>query len=260
MLNTFYILRSRWQEVLLIVGLQAGSGFAASQIIKIAITNNTAAFGNLFFAALLFTIFLVVAKLLTIGFSRTSFTDGPLHYEPGTLLKIGHHYFWRVLEFEILIWIIGTGVGIGLYFAAILAAGDPERLTKESANMILLFCAALGMLLTAKPMLLGPAAIMVTDCGVFGAFGWLSWLRLSHAKILLATYIFWIAAELGKRLLITSTIALVSLSLVQGLLAVILYVKAVKTVADVYIQTEHEESEGKPEDQIDTTQDQGESY
>ena len=30
------------------------------------------------------------------------------------------------------------------------------------------------MLLVAKPMLFGPAAIMVTDCGVFGAFGWLA--------------------------------------------------------------------------------------
>ena len=63
-----------------------------------------------------------------------------------------------------------------------LAGTDPETMSKEQINTIMLYCVAGGMLLMAKPMLFGPAAIMVTDCGVFGAFGWLSWLRLFAGK------------------------------------------------------------------------------
>jgi hypothetical protein len=257
MLGTFRILRARWQEVLLITGLQGASGFAASQILQIASSNNSAAFGSLFFAALLFAIFLVVAKMLALGFARTSFTDGPMHYEPWTLFKIGHHYFWRILGYEMLVWLIGSGIGIGLWMAAILAGVNIEQQAKEPINLISISCAAGGMLLVARLMLFGPAAIMVTDCGLFGAFGWLSWLRLRRAKLLVAMYVLWIAAELGKRLLIANILAIVGFSLAQGLLALIIYVKAVKTVGEVYIQSRHTEDGFGEEPQPDMSENQG---
>ena len=113
MLNTFYILRSRWQEVLLIVGLQAASGFAFMQAMQSAQSDNAGNSDILPFAVLLFVTFSVVAKMLSLGFARTSFTDGPMHYEPWTLLKIGYHYFWRIIGFELLVALIAVSIIIG---------------------------------------------------------------------------------------------------------------------------------------------------
>jgi len=264
MLNTLHILRARWQEVLLIVGLQAAGGFAFMQAMKGGVSGADAT-EILPFAAFLFAIFAVAAKMLTIGFARTSFTDGPLHYEPWPLLKIGHHYFWRIIGFELLIGLITASVVVGLYMLSLLGGANPETMNKEQINTIALYCAAGGILLMAKPMLFGPAAILVTDCGVFGAISWLSWLRLFKAKKLLAAYVVWVAtalapsfiAQYGGRAFVENHAVMAGFAIVAGVLTLIIYVTAVKAVGDVYITTHHSENGFGDEPQKDASEDQG---
>jgi hypothetical protein len=263
MLGTLHILRMRWQEVLLIVGLQAAGGFAFLQAMKSGGDSGTVEV--LPFAALLFVTFAVVAKMLAIGFARTSFTDGPLHYEPWPLLKIGHHYFWRIVGFELLIGLITASIMIGLYMLSMLEGTNPETMSTEQTNRILLYCAAGGMLLMAKPMLLGPAAILVTDCGVFGAFGWLTWLRLFAAKTLLVAYVVWVAtalapsfiAQYGGQAFVDNYIVMAGFAIVAGVLTLVIYVTAVKVVGDVYITTHHSENGFGEEPQKDSSENQG---
>jgi hypothetical protein len=263
MLGTLHILRARWQEVLLIVGLQAASGFAFMQAMKSG-GSETEAVEILPFAALLFVIFAVVAKMLAIGFARTSFTDGPLHYEPWPLLKIGHHYFWRIVGFELFIGLITASVVVGLYMLTMIGGANPEAMNKEQMSTAMLYCATGGILLMAKPMLFGPAAILVTDCGIFGAFGWLSWLRIFKAKMLLAAYVVWIATALapsfiahyGGRAFVDNYIVMAGFAIVAGVLTLIIYVTTVKAVGEVYIATHHSENGFGDEPQKDTSENQ----
>jgi hypothetical protein len=264
MLGTFHILRMRWQEVLLIVGLQAASGFALMQAMQSGSDNaNTA--DTLPFAAFLCVMFAVVAKMLAIGFARTSFTDGPLYYEPWPLLKIGLHYFWRIIGFEMLIGLITVSVMIGLYMLTMLRDTNPETMSKDHINTNMLYCAAAGILLMAKPMLFGPAAILVTDCGVFGAFGWLSWLRLFAAKKLLTAYVLWVITALaptfiaqhGGQAIVENYAVMAGFAIVTGVLTLVIYVAAVKAVGEVYIQTHHSEDGFGEEPQKDSSENQG---
>jgi hypothetical protein len=265
MLTTFRILRIRWQEVLLIVGLQAASGFAFMQAIKNGGSDKADTAGIVPFAAFLFVIFAVAAKMLSLGFARTSFTDGPLHYEPWPLLKIGHHYFWRIIGFELLIGLITTSIMIGLCMILMLKGTNPETMPKEQMNISMLYCLAIAMLLMAKPMLFGPAAILVTDCGVFGAFGWLSWLRLFAAKKLLAIYGAWVAmilapnviARYGKEAFVDNYAVMAGFAVFGGVLTLTIYVMAVKAVGEVYLQTHHSEDGFGEEPQKDTSENQG---
>lgn len=260
MLKTFYILRTRWQEVLLIVGLQAASGFAFMETMQDGDKADTAAI--LPFAAFLFVVFAVVAKMLALGFARTSFTDGPLHYDPWPLLKIGHHYFWRIVGFELLVSLITAAVVVGLYMLTMLGGTNPETMSTEQTRAVMLYCAAGGILLMAKPMLLGPAAILVTDCGVFGAFGWLSWLRLFAAKKLLAAYMVWVATALapsfiahyGGRAFVDTYAVMAGFSIIAGILTLVIYVTAVKVVGDVYVTTHHSANGFGDEPQKDTSE------
>lgn len=263
MLKTLHILRTRWQEVLLIVGLQAAGGFAFMQTIKSG-DGDAGADATLPFAALLFVTFAIIAKILALGFARTSFTDGSLHYEPWPLLKIGYHYFWRILGFELLVGLITASVVVGLYMLTMLNGTNPEMMSKEQISIIMLYCAAGGILLMAKPMLFGPAAILVTDCGVLGAFGWLSWLRLFEAKKLLAIYVVWVAtalapsfiAQYGGQTFVNNYAVMAGFSIAAGVLTLIIYVAAVKTVGDVYIRSHHSENGFGEEPQKDTTENQ----
>jgi hypothetical protein len=248
---------------LLIVGLQAAGGFAFMQAMKGDGSDPGAAEG-LPFAAFLFVMFAVVAKMLALGFARTSFTDGPLHYEPWPLLKIGHHYFWRIIGFELLIGLITVSVVVGLYMLSMLGGTNPETMSKEQISTIMLYCAAGGILLMAKPMLFGPAAILVTDCSVFGAFGWMSWLRLFEAKKLLATYVVWVAtalapsfiAQYGGRAIVDNYAVMAGFSIAAGVLTLVIYVTAVKTVGEVYLQSHHLEDGFGEEPQKETSENQ----
>ena len=203
--------------------------------------------------------------MLALGFARTSLTDGPLHYEPWPLLKIGHHYFWRIIGFELLIGLITVSVAVGLYMLTMLRGTNPETMSIDQISVIMLYCFAGGILLMAKPMLLGPAAIIVTDCGVSGAFGWLSWLRLWQAKKALAAYVIWVAVALSPNFIaqhggqaFTGNYAVMAgFSIVAGLLTLTIYVTAVKAVSDVYFRTHHSEDGFGEEPKTDTSENQG---
>jgi hypothetical protein len=264
MLGTLHILRVRWQEVLLITGLQAASSFALLQTMKSGSDDSTV-IENILPFAVLSAVFWVVAKMLALGFARTSFTDGPLRYEPWPLLKIGHHYFWRIIGFELLIGLITASVAVGLYMLTMLGGTNPETIGNEQMSTITLYCIAGGLLLMAKPMLLGPAAILVTNCGVPGAFGWLSWLRLWQAKKPLALYVIWIATALtpnfiaqhGGRAFIDNYAVMAGFAIIAGILTLAIYVTAVRVVGDEYIQTHHAEDGFGEEPQKDSSENQG---
>jgi hypothetical protein len=264
MVGTLYILRSRWQEVLLIVGLQGAGQFALMQVVQDANSTEAGKAELLPFAALLTVTFWVVAKMLSIGFARTSFTDGPMHYDPWMLLKIGYHYFWRIIGIELFIGMLTVSLIVGFYIIAVMAGAQPEKMTKEQVSNIMPYCLAGGLLLVAKPMLFGPASIMVTDCGVFGAFAWLSWLKLWTAKKLMVAYILWLAvfvtpgaiAQFYGQAFIENYAIMAAFAVMAGLLVLLIYVAAVRAIGEVYLKAHHTEDGFGEEPQTDTGENQ----
>ena len=103
--KTLAILKARWPEVTLIVGLYALVelsyglfNFAEPDVTKI-----------FFLPSILFILSLtIVSMILSYGFLRTIHLEGPKEQTPMHLLKTGKHFFWRMVLFGF--------VYAGLYF------------------------------------------------------------------------------------------------------------------------------------------------
>ena len=105
--KTLAILRARRPEVTLIVGLYAlvelsHSLFGFTEP-DVDVTK------TMFLPSVLFILSLtVVAMILSYGFLRTVYLEGPKEQTPMDLLKTGKHFFWRMVVFGFIY--------AGLYF------------------------------------------------------------------------------------------------------------------------------------------------
>ena len=103
--NAYEIIKKRWPEVVLIVFLQAGLMMLMEQIYAAAeqnIAGNGAGQTSQvieFFMGFGTIAIAIVATMLYLGFLKTACTEGTAPREPGVLLRIGRHYFWRIMRF-----------------------------------------------------------------------------------------------------------------------------------------------------------------
>ena len=184
MFDVTKVLKHRWAEVLLIVGLETAAGYAMLQLpIGQKPTAEDLAVTPL--AALLFVTFWVVSNLLLLGFLRTSFSDGPMRYEPHNLLKIGYHYFWRMVGVSLII-----GAIVAIFIAAFIALAKATLYNNsEIPATAINVCVVIATILLVKPTLLAPAAIVVLDCGLGHAFAAIRHLKLLGAPRMLGLFL-----------------------------------------------------------------------
>ena len=185
--KTLAILRARWPEVILIIGLYtlvelsySLFGFAEPDVTK-----------TFFFPSILFILSLtVVSIILSYGFLRTIHLEGPKEQTPMDLLKTGKHFFWRMVGFSFIY--------AGLYFLlTLIIFSIIKYLTSINTNFIESaksspwlhqLSSTVTMLIMIKVSLFIPALIIVLDCRVANSFKLLSKFKLFKSKELVALF------------------------------------------------------------------------
>jgi len=183
------ILKARWPEVTLIIGLatlvelsHSLFGFTEPDV---DVTK------TMFLPSILFILSLTVAAMmLSYGFLRTVYLEGPKEQTPFDLLKTGKHFFWRMVGFGFIfagLYFILTMLifSITKYFTSI-EAGFIESAT--SAPWLYQLCSTATMLIMMKVSLFIPALILVLDCRVVNSFKLLSKFKLFKSKELVVLF------------------------------------------------------------------------
>ncbi len=185
--KTLAILRARWPEVTLIVGLFTLVGLSYS-LFGFTEPDVTKPF---FLPSILFILSLaVVSMILSYGFLRTVHLEGPKEQTPLDLLKTGKHFFWRMVGFGFIY--------AGLYFILTLLIFSITKYftstntgfieSAKSAPWLYQLCSTATMLIMIKVSLFIPALIIVLDCRVVNSFKLLSKFKLSKSKELIALF------------------------------------------------------------------------
>lgn len=185
--KTLAILRIRWPEVTLIIGLytlvelsHSLFGFTEPDVTK-----------TLFLPSIFFILSLAaVSMILSYGFLRTIHMEGPKEQTPMDLLKTGKHFFWRMAGFGFIF--------TGLYFILIriiffiikyfTSTNTGFIESAKSAPWLYQLCSTATMLIMIKVSLFIPALIIVLDCRVVNSFKLLSKFKLFQAKELVALF------------------------------------------------------------------------
>ncbi|MCP4611875.1 MAG: hypothetical protein GY845_24495 [Planctomycetes bacterium] len=185
--KTLAILKARRPEVSLIIGLYtlvelsySLFGFTEPDVTK-----------TWFLPSILFILGLtVVAMILSYGFLRTVYLEGPKEQTPMDLLKTGSHFFWRMVGFGFVFsgfyYLLTVLIfSIAKYFTS-TEAGFIESAT--SAPWLHQLCLTAAMLIMMKVYLFIPALIIVLDCRVINSFKLLSRFKLFKSKELVALF------------------------------------------------------------------------
>jgi len=187
--KTLVILRARWPEVTLIIGLytlvelsHSMFGFTEPDV---DVTK------TIFLPSILFILSLtVVAMILSYGFLRTVYLEGPKEQTPMDLLKTGKQFFWRMVGFgfifaSLYFIVMGLIFSIAKYFTS-TNTGFIESAT--STPWLYQLCSTATMLIMMKVSLFIPALILVLDCRVINSFKLLSKFELFKSKELVALF------------------------------------------------------------------------
>ena len=205
----------------------------------------------------------VITTLLTLGFARTSVTEGSLRHNPWPLMKIGYEFFWRVLGFKCTVYVLAVLISIPLAVIATAIFYSGQEPTQAMMMKIVPLCLVPSLLLLARPFLFGPANILVTNAGIRDAYSYLSYFRMQRYGTLFAVYFAWIAASVLPSVLAAHgmqqwvLVAALPCTTVETLLSIVLYVGAAKGAADVYRSMQEETSDTQA-DQTTTTHEENE--
>jgi len=242
--ETLRILKARWPEVSFIIGLYVLSLFVNKLHLLIDPSKPTIpeSLLGLGYLLLLFVIILV-AILLTAGFQRTVYLEGRKRHSPLALLRVGKHFFWRIVGFGLIyvpiFFILAWLTFIVIKRLTTLETGFWE--TPEVSPFAYQLCFVTPTLILIKPSLLTLPLIVVLDCRLFESFKLLKQCKLLYARELVILYFvfmgvsfLWVftpniksAATLSEFLLI------VSRSILQQFISLMMAVMAVRFVTSL---------------------------
>jgi hypothetical protein len=185
--KTLSILKARWPEATLIVGLYT-LAVLSNNLRRAARPDLTRAVSSL---CLLFSLTLMVlSMILNYGFLRTVYLEGEKRQTPMALLKKGRYFFWRMVGFG-LIYVVPYFILAWLIFLIIkyFTSIDTDFFeTAKVAPWLYQFCFIAPRLILIKVVLFIPALIFVLDCRVFKSFKFLKLCKLWEAKELLVLF------------------------------------------------------------------------
>jgi hypothetical protein len=245
---------------MLITGLQALAAYALRYSFGAGLPAPDSApqDGTVAMAALLFVAFSVVAKLLTIGFTRTVFIDGTMRREPAELVKIGFHFFWRIIGIEIGMGLMAAGFGIIVFF--LLGIAGISAHFEKNPQPLFGICLAVSLLTIARFWLLCPALVIVTDCGMMDSFGHSRLFHLVCYPKLLIAFLAFIVVAAGPAIIspyisskyFDNNFIMAALAVLSGLLSLMLYLLAVRIVGEAYLaEPEEIASEAASEEKVE---------
>ncbi|MHC4586577.1 MAG: hypothetical protein ACYS3N_18760, partial [Planctomycetota bacterium] len=185
--KTLAILKARRPEVALIVGL-----YTLVELSHSLFNFTEADLTKTFFLPSIFFVLsmAIISMILYYGFLRTVHLEGPKEQTPMDLLKMGKHFFWRMVGFGFIY--------AGLYFIlTVLIFSITKYFTStntgffesaKSAPWLYRLCSTAAMLIMIKVSLFIPALIVVLDCRVINSFKLLSKFKLFKSKELVALF------------------------------------------------------------------------
>jgi len=181
------ILKARWPEVTLIVGLYA-LAVLSNSLSRAARPDLTKI---LLLLCMLFSLSLmVVSTILNYGFLRTVYLEGQKRQTPMALLKKGRAFFWRMIRFGLLLaiayFILSWLIFLIIKYFTSIDTGFFE--TAKVAPWLYQLCFVAPMLILIKLVLFVPALIFVLDCRVFESFKFLRKCKLLDSKELVALF------------------------------------------------------------------------
>jgi len=187
--ETLQILKARWQEASLLIGL----GFLASLFTGILRVHRGYRLWIVFIC--IDGMLLIVQTLLYLGFLRTVYLESDKQQSPLNLLQKGKHFFWRLCGLGLL-YIIVLSILLRVIFWIVKIVTPIDGSLKEVAPIVGQLCLSIAMLILIKVSLLIPALIIVLDCGAFESFKFIKKCRLRDAGELIALFCFQVASPL----------------------------------------------------------------
>lgn len=188
--KTLSILKARWPEVTLIIGLYA-LAVLSNNLFRAARPDLTKTLISLHIPFSLFSLTLMVlSMILNYGFLRTVHLQGQKRQTPMALLKKGGYFFWRMVGFG-LICVVPYFVLAWLTFLIIKYFTSIDTSFFQAAKVvpfIYQLCFIAPMLILIKVVLFIPALILVLDCRVFESFKFLRKCKLLDSRELVALF------------------------------------------------------------------------
>ncbi len=237
--ETIAILKARWPEVLLIMGIHLLSAWGNSLSLRVTEMDPL--------MVLIMTVcalaLAVVTALLWVGFLRTVHLEGPKQQFPLDLLRVGKIFFWRTVR-VVLLWMPAYFL---LAWTVFMVVKQPVSIGPgfwEAAETDpVAFCCSFAMaeLILIKFVLLILPIVIVTDCRISTSFRLLRRCRLSDAEGLVVLFVASVSftvlwAFLPSEESIGATwlrILSILLSLTQRLIGLIVAVMAVRYVGSL---------------------------
>jgi hypothetical protein len=245
--KTLAILKARWPEVILIIGLIIFWPFLSKLRTKLKYDSvlNLAAL-----AAWFSLVLMIIAATLRLGFLRTVYLEGQKRQSIAVLLRTGFHFLWRMI-------VLGS-----LYFMPLLmltflstrlAAGRVTPGETDILHNIVLIRGLLVLVITIilmKFILLIPALVIVLDCRAFESFKFLKNCRLRDARELIVLFCFqrafsclWLFfRRLYGAIIIPQSIFSVVYSVTMCFIGLIIAVMAVRFVASLNLMYDNQPS------------------
>ena len=230
--KTLAILKARWPEVILIIGLIVLWPFLSKLRTKLKYDSvlNLTALAAWFSLALM-----IVTATLRLGFLRTVYLEGQKRQTIAVLLRTGFHFLWRMI-------VLGLLYAIPFLTVTLLSTrlvGKPTAPGRLVMNIILM-----------KFILLIPALVIVLDCRAFESFKFLKNCRLRDARELIVLFCFQMAFPylwmFLRRLYGATTtpqhIFRIVTSLTTCFIGLIIAVMAVRFVASLHLKYDNQPS------------------
>lgn len=171
--KTLEIMKARWQEVFVIVGLHV-LGMVA--INRSFLTSSDSPDIYSFLLSLFSILVLIISIILSYGFLRTVHLDAMKRQMPAFLFATGKRFFWRMLRFQILCMLVF------LPFLLINISMYGSESSSQNAMWIPSLLSTAPSLILIKPLLLMPALIIVMDCQVRQSWQFMLRIKLLDAK------------------------------------------------------------------------------
>jgi|GEM_PF-1239323 len=179
--KTLAILKARWPEVTLIVGLTILLPFLSKLLTKLKYDSalSLTALTACFQLALM-----VIRTMLRSGFLRTVYLEGQKRQTIAVLLRTGLHFLWRMI-------VLGLLYAIPLLTLTLLSIRLVGKPTAPGETGILHNISFLVInIILMKFILLLPALVIVLDCRAFESFKFLKKCRLRDAGGLIVLFCF----------------------------------------------------------------------
>ncbi len=197
--ETLAILKARWPEVIVIVGLSFLARFLP--VLPVYLVAKRFLTPRMFYLlyALICILFVVVLTTLRCGFLRTVYLEGQKRHSPLVLLQVGIHFLWRMIVLGGL-YSLPFLMLIFLNRYVIVKLVTPASLSHTSFWIDRLFYIIVNIVFV-KLILFIPALVIVLDCKTFESFKFLKFYKLSDAKKLVILYCVIIAIDLFASIL-----------------------------------------------------------